>query len=157
MTLQNSSQTWNTKRFRQDSAFTKTSSVRHGFSLSRIDIMKKYHIVTNNTPNPLHDKRCKYGEKGIEVFKKGTIITEYVSSLNIAGIDVSISKYRIGNSGYFEKDVFKNIPTSEHELNPVEEFDTEYGNYRFENMVKEFISKGILKIEDIREYFNKAE
>jgi hypothetical protein len=44
MTLQNSLQTWNTKRFKQDSASIKTSSAKHGFSLSRIEIMENEKI-----------------------------------------------------------------------------------------------------------------
>lgn len=31
-------------------------------------------ILTRDVPNPIHDKRCRYGERGIDVFKAGTVL-----------------------------------------------------------------------------------
>jgi hypothetical protein len=117
----------------------------------------KYHKLTEDVFNPLRDKRCRYGIKSISVFKAGDIITERIEEMDISGAIVPVSYYSMTSGGkkYWDlpRNVFQALETIPHELDPVEEYDANFAGYRQDNMLRDFLSRGILKIEDVREYF----
>lgn len=127
--------------------------------------MKNYHIVLADTPNPNYDKRCRYDSQSIKTFPKGTIITEYVSEMSFGDIVVPTSEYKItiqttvhgAKNYYIPRETFKVLPVTSHVLTPVEEFDTEYSDVYKTGMIREFITRGLLNIEDIREYYNRPD
>jgi hypothetical protein len=117
----------------------------------------KYHKLTGDAVNPLHDKRCRYGIKAIPVFKAGDIVTERIEEMEIAGVIVPVSHYSITINGkhYWDlpRNVFQALEAVPHELDPVEEYDSLFAGYRQDNMLRDFLARGVLKIEDVREYF----
>jgi hypothetical protein len=119
----------------------------------------KYHKLTEDVFNPLRDKRCRYGIKSIPLFKAGDIVTERIEETEIAGIIVPVSHYSVNRGGkkYWDlpRNVFQAMETIPHELNPVEEYDANFAGYRQDNMLRDFLKRGVLKIEDIREYFSR--
>jgi hypothetical protein len=119
----------------------------------------KYHKLTDDAVNPLRDKRCRYGIKSIPVFRAGDIIKERIDEMEISGILVPVSYYSITIEGktYWDlpREVFRSLATIPYELNPVEEYDAKFAGYRQDNMLRDFLARGILKIEDVREYFDR--
>jgi hypothetical protein len=120
---------------------------------------KKYHKITEDVFNPLRDKRCRYGIKSIPVFHAGDIVTERIEEMEIAGVIIPVSHYSITIEGkvYWDlpRNVFQALETVPHELDPVEEYDANFSGYRQDAMLRDFLKRGILKIEDIRDYFNR--
>jgi hypothetical protein len=118
---------------------------------------KKYHKITEDVFNPLRDKRCRYGIKSIPVFHAGDIVTERIEEIIIAEKPHPVSHYSITINGkhYWDlpRNVFQALETIPHELDPVEEYDSNFAGYRQDNMLRDFLKRGILKIEDVREYF----
>ena len=115
---------------------------------------KKYHIVTATTPNPTHDKRCRYGVRSASEFTEGSIIQEHIEPVEVGGVVVPCSSYRVYRDD-LPREIFKTLPTAPHELNPIEEFNQEFAGYRHDNMVRDFLSRGIITIENVRVYFNR--
>lgn len=119
----------------------------------------KYHKLTEDVFNPLRDKRCRYGIKSITLFKAGDIVTERIEEMEIAGIIVPVSHYSITIDGKkfwdLPREVFQAMETIPHELDPVEEYDANFAGYRQDNMLRDFLKRGVLKIEDVREYFSR--
>lgn len=132
--------------------------------------MKKHFRITQDTPNPFRDKRCQYGVRRKNVLPEGTIIEAFIDDgvidnfIERNGLTDSESlrdelsrrfaTYYIGMYG-FGVEAFDKLPTAPHELNPVEEFDTLYSRNGQADMVREFLERGILTIEQVREWHNR--
>lgn len=132
--------------------------------------MKKHFRITQDTPNPFRDKRCQYGVRRKNVLPEGTIIEAFIDDgvinnfIERNGLTDSESlrdelsrkfaTYYIGMYG-FGGEAFDKLPTAPHELNPVEEFDTLYSRNGQADMVREFLERGILTIEQVREWHNR--
>lgn len=87
-------------------------------------------------------------------FTGGTIIQEHIEPVEIGGVVVPCSSYRVYRYD-LPREIFKTLPTAPHELNPIEEFNQEFAEYRHDNMVRNFLARGIITIENVREYFNR--
>jgi hypothetical protein len=132
--------------------------------------MKNYYKITKETPNPFRDKRCQYGIRRKNVLPEGTIIEAFIDEEVIEkfiernGLTDSQSlrdelgrkfaSYYIGMFS-FGVEAFDKLPTAPHELDPVEEFDTLYSRNDQSDMVREFLQKGIVTIDQVREYFTR--
>ena len=132
--------------------------------------MKKHYKITKEIPNPFRDKRCQYGIRRKNVLPEGTIIEAFIDDGVIDGfierngltdseslrdeLSRRFATYYIGMYG-FGVDAFDKLPAAPHELNPVEEFDTLYSRNGQADMVREFLERGILTIEQVREWHNR--
>lgn len=133
--------------------------------------MKKHYKITKEVPNPFRDKRCQYGIRRKNVLPEGTIIEAFIddgvidSFIERNGLTDSESlrdelsrkfaTYYIGMYG-FGVEAFDKLPAVPHELNPVEEFDTLYSRNGQADMVREFLERGILTIDQVREWHNRV-
>ncbi len=133
--------------------------------------MKKYYKLTQDIKNPFRNKRCKYGVRGKEILLAGTIIeafiyddaiTDFLKRHNIEPTPDVLAKLERDNASYyidtfsFRVDDFNDLPTQEvNTLDAVDEFNTKYAMYHQDDMIREFLKKGIVKIEDIREYHER--
>ena len=143
---------------------------RAGGTIPHQEQMKKHYKITKEIPNPFRDKRCQYGIRRKNVLKEGTIIETFIDEELVGKFiernglpDSQTLREELGRkfaSHYigmfcFGVEAFDKLPTAPHELNPVEEFDTLYSDNRQSDMVREFLQKGILTIDQVREYFNR--
>ena len=120
--------------------------------------MKKYHRITEDTPNPKHDRRCRYGIEGVESFPAGTIILETIRTEKIAGYEIPISFYKIaGKWGLENTKLFNALPTEATEPTPEEIYICNYREYASDQFVRAMLREGKLKIEDVEEYFNRPD
>jgi hypothetical protein len=126
--------------------------------------IKRYHRVTVDTPNSTHDKRCRYGIRSVEVIPRNSIITEYIELASLDGKEVPLSSYIIcipfgqGNKiDSLTREEFETLPTAPHQLSPLEEYNMEYSNLSKDAMIREFLARGLLKIETIREYYTRPD
>jgi len=115
---------------------------------------KIIHIVTEDTKNPDHDKRCRYGWKGVDVIEKGTMLEEIIEVREIAGIQIENSVYYYGCSP-FCKEVFQSIPTEIRDLTPSEQFLVNHGTHgRYGNLICHLLDAGKITNQDIEDYYN---
>jgi hypothetical protein len=126
--------------------------------------MKNYYITTQEHSNPFYDKRCRYDFQSIEKIPANSPITEYVTELTIGGVTIPTYNYTINvtverkNKSYtLPRDVFKTLSVTPYTLTPVDEFNMKYAEYRNEEMIREFLTRGLINIEDIHEYYNRPE
>ena len=119
---------------------------------------QKYHRITKDTPNPKHDRRCRYGIEGVEMFPAGTIILETTRIEEIGGHQIPISFYKIGGKWSIEsKKMFDALPTEPTEPTPEQIYICNYREYASDQFVRAMLREGKLKIEDVEEYFNRPE
>ena len=118
----------------------------------------QYHRITKDTPNPKHDKRCRYGIESVAMFPMGTIILETTRIEKIAGYDIPISFYKIAGKWSIEsKKIFDTLPSEHAKPTPEEIYICNYREYASDQFVRAMLREGKLKIEDVEEYFNRTE
>jgi hypothetical protein len=116
---------------------------------------KKFFKTKSDIANPEYDGRCKYGAKSIKVLKSGTILERYTEVLNIAGVNVDIHHY-YGNDGkQYTSEMFKNVELEEiEEIDPVKQFEFEFGYASTRNLVKHLLKKQIITMDQVRDFYN---
>jgi hypothetical protein len=118
----------------------------------------KYYRITKDTPNPLHDKRCKYGIESIPVFKQGEVIVAWSVSDTVCGVHIERHCYQI-RGRYLDEagKTFKAIPCELCEPSDEEIFMANYKNASGVEFVATMIREGKLKLADVEEYYNREE
>lgn len=68
-------------------------------------VVSRFFTLVEDVSNPHHDKRCKYGLRGIKTFKSGTVIhaVDYEQRFVIDGVEKvqKTTEYRSSGSGGF--------------------------------------------------------
>jgi hypothetical protein len=68
-------------------------------------VVSRFFTLTEDVPNPHHDKRCKYGLRGIKKFAAGVVIhaVDYEQKCVIDGVEEvrKTTEYRSGCSAVF--------------------------------------------------------
>lgn len=61
------------------------------------DIDRRFFTLVSDIDNPKHDKRCKYGTRGVKAFKAGTTVCAIVRAVERDGVV-------LGEQTYYEVD-----------------------------------------------------
>ena len=121
-------------------------------------MIKKYHRVTKDTPNPVYDRRRRYGIEAVDVFREGLIIRETERTETIGGHEIPVSHFCFGGKHSIEgKKLFDALPTEPTEPTPEEVYISNYRECASDTFVLAMLREGKLKIEDVEEYFNRDE
>lgn len=120
--------------------------------------MKKYHRITKDTPNPKHDRRCRYGIEGVESFPAGTIILETTRTETIGGHEIPVSFYKVAGKWSLESTkLFNSLPTEPADPTPEEIYISNYRGFADECFIQAMIREGKLTIEAVEEYCNRPD
>lgn len=131
-------------------------------------VVSRFFTLTEDVPNPHHDKRCKYGLRGIRKFAAGVVIhaVDYEQKYTIDGVE-SVNKtteYRsAGSAGFVPADLneafAKLDPRDDRGPQTLAEASEECGvsvGCLCEYAVKQLLAEGKLTVQDVIAAYDNA-
>lgn len=133
----------------------------------RVAVASRFFTLPHDVPNPHHDKRCKYGLRGLRKFGAGIVIhaVDYEQAFVIDGVEnvQKTTEYRSGGSGVLPADlaeVFASLdPREQRGPATLAEAAEECGlsvHYLCEYAVKQLLADGKLTVQEVIDAYNAA-
>lgn len=133
----------------------------------RVATVSRFFTLPHDVPNPHHDKRCKYGLRGIRKFAAGVVIhaVDYEQEYVINGVSKvqCTTEYRSSSSGVLPQDlaeVFAAIdPRDGRGPATLAEAAAECGlsvRYLCEYAVKQLLADGKLTVQEVIDAYNAS-
>lgn len=133
----------------------------------RKTVATRYFSLREHVPNPHRDRRCRYGLRGVSIFKTGTVVraTEYEQGFTLEGVRnvERTTEYSVARVGVVPQDLakeFAKFDTGEaRPASTLEEAAVEEGvsvACLCEYAVRQLLADGVVTIESVLKSYRDA-